>query len=128
MRLVENDFVKYWVEDGILYSQFKKPTIGTKENIVALINLRHEISNGENQYWCYDFNGIKSYDKEARDYADKYGQEYLHACAVILNSHITKFILNTFMTLKKPVVPLKGFTKKEDAVKWLSELQKEKSR
>ncbi|GGA64444.1 hypothetical protein GCM10008015_01640 [Flavobacterium palustre] len=123
IKFVENDFIKYWIEDDILYSEFKKPTIGTKENLKALIDLRHQISAGEKQYWCYDFAGIQSYDKDARDYADQYGQEYLHACAVILNSHITKFILNTFMKLKSASVPLKGFTKKSEAVKWLNELK-----
>lgn len=123
-KTLENDFIQFWIEDdGILYSQFKKTAIGTKENIKTIIDLRHEISDGEKQYWCYDFNGIQSYDKEARDYADQYGQEYLHACAVILNSHITKFILNTFMKLKSTSVPLKGFTKKSEAVKWLNELK-----
>ncbi|HTG66260.1 MAG TPA: hypothetical protein VL859_07790 [Flavobacterium sp.] len=123
MTTVENDFIEFWVEDDILYSQFKKPTIGTLENIKAIIDLRHEVSAGEKYYWCYNFNGIKSYDKDARDYADRYGQDYLHACAVILDSHITKFILNTFMLLKNPVVPLKGFSRKEDAVKWLKQLR-----
>lgn len=123
MRTVENDFMKFWIEDGILYSQFKKPTIGSLENIKVIIDLRHEASAGEKQYWCYDFGGINSFDKESRDYADNNGQDYLHACAVILNSHITKFILNTFMRLKKPRVPLKGFTKKSEAVQWLNELK-----
>lgn len=124
MKEVENDFVKFWIEDDILYSQFKKPIEGSVENIKSIIDLRTEISVGKNQYWCYDFNGIKSYNKEARDYADKYGQEHLDACAVILNSHITKFILNTFMMLKNPTVPLKGFTNKMEAVNWLKELKK----
>jgi hypothetical protein len=124
MKEVENDFVKFWIEDDILYSQFKKPIDGSVDDIKAIIDLRHEISDDKNYYWCYDFNGIKSYNKEARDYADNYGQENLKACAVILNSHITKFILNTFMMLKKPVVPLRGFTKKSDAVNWLNDLKK----
>ncbi|RVT73155.1 hypothetical protein EOD40_14955 [Flavobacterium sufflavum] len=124
MKEVENDFIKFWIEDGILFSQFKKITNGNLENIKAIIDLRHEISDGKKQYWCYDFNGIKSYEKDARDYADQYGQDYLYVCAVVLNSHITKFILNTFMMLKNPVVPLKGFTKKEDAVNWLNELKR----
>jgi hypothetical protein len=123
MRTVENDFIKFWIEDDILYSQFKKPTIGTLENIKAIISLRHEVSAGEKQYWCYDFGGIKTFDKVARDYTDKYGQDNLHACAVVLNSHITKFIVNTFMLLKNPVVPLRGFTKKSEAIKWLNELK-----
>lgn len=124
VKEVENDFIKFMIEDGILFSQFKTTSIGTLEDIKAIINLRHEISAGEKQYWCYDFSGMKTFDKDARDYADKYGQDYLHACAVILNSHITKFIVNTFILLKKPAVPLKGFSKKEDAVNWLKELKK----
>lgn len=124
MKEVENDFIKFWIEDDILYSQFKKPTDGTIENIKAIIDLRTKISDGDKQYWCYDFNGIKSYDKDARDYAEKNGQEDLVACAAVLNSHIAKFILNAFMTLKKPIVPLKGFTKKNEAIHWLNELKK----
>lgn len=124
MKELENDFIKFWIEDGILYSQFKKSTDGTLENIKEIIDLRKQISDGQKQYWYYDFNGIKSYDKEARDYAEKNGQEYLYGCAVVLNSHIAKFILNTFITLKKPAVPLRGFTDRNDAVNWLTELKK----
>lgn len=120
----ENDFIKFWIEKDILYSQFKKPTEVTIEKIKAIIDLRHQISDGKSQYWCYDFNGVKSYDKQARDYAAQYGQDHLYACAVVLNSHVTKFILNSFMLLKKNTVPLKGFTKKEDAVNWLKEFKK----
>jgi len=123
IKEVENDFMKFWIEDGILYSQFKKPTTINIEKIKALIDLRTEISDGKKQYWCYDFNGIKSYDKEARDYAEIYGQEYLYACAAVFNSHIAKFTLNTFMRLKKPLIPLKGFTKKNEAINWLNELK-----
>lgn len=124
MITVENDFMKFWIEDGILHSQFKKPVVVNIERIKALIDLRHEVSAGEKQYWSYDFDGIKSYDKEARDYAEIYGQEYLCGCAVIFNSHIAKFTLNTFMILKTPLIPLKGFTKKENAINWLNELKK----
>lgn len=123
MKEVENNFIKFWIEDNILHSQFKKPTDGTIENIKAIIDLRHQISDDKKQYWCYDFNGIKSYEKDARDYAEKNGQQDLYACAAVLNSHIAKFILNAFMVLKKPTVPLKGFTKKNEAINWLNELK-----
>lgn len=124
MRSIENDFMKFWIEDGILFSEFKKETDGTLENIKALIDLRTAISEGEKQYWCYDFKGIKPYDKAARDYADKFGQDDLYACAAVLDSHISKFIINAFIKLKKPKVPLRGFKKKEEAVYWLEELKR----
>lgn len=123
-REVENDFIKFWIEDGILYSQIKKPVIINMERIKELIDLRTAISVGKNQYWCYDFNGIKSYDIDARNYAEKNGQEHLYGCAVILDSHLSRFILNVFIGLKKPTVPLKGFTKKSEAINWLNELKK----
>ncbi|MEN9908821.1 MAG: hypothetical protein RLZZ540_1970 [Bacteroidota bacterium] len=127
IKEAENDFIKFWIEDDILHSQFKKPTIGTLENIKAIIDLRHGVSAGEKQYWCYDFGGIKTFDKVARDYADKNGQDYLHACAVVLNSHINKFILNAFIVLKEPKVPLRGFTQKSEGINWLKELKKKTS-
>ena len=124
VKVVENDFIKFWMEDNILHSEFKMPVIIDIEKIKELIDLRTEISAGKNQYWCYDFNGIKSYDIHARNYADKNGQEHLYGCAVILNSHLSRFILNVFIELKKPIVPLKGFTKKSEAINWLNELKK----
>lgn len=122
-RQLENDFIRFWIEDGILHSEFKTQTTVDLEKIKVVVDLRTEISDGEKQYWCYDFNRIKAYNKEARDYADKKGQEDLYACAVVFNSHIAKFTLNAFMKLKNPLIPLKGFTKKEEAVKWLNELK-----
>ena len=121
-RELENDFIKFWIEDGILYSRFKKISVIDLEKIKGIIDLRTQISEGEDQYWCYDFDKIKSYNKDARDYAEIHGQDHLKGCAVVFNSHIAKFVLNTFMTLKKPLIPLKGFTKKEEAVNWLKRL------
>lgn len=57
-----------------------------------LIELRHEISNNTNQYWCMDGTKLLSLNKEARDYAEKYGQDFIYANAMIVNSHVTKFI------------------------------------
>lgn len=123
MKTLENDFIKFWIEDGILYSEFKKVTNVSLEQIRTLINLRTEISENKNQYWCFNFKNLKSFDKDARDYSEKYGQEHLNACAAVLDSHVSKFIMNTFIKLKKPVVPLKGFSNKEEAITWLNEIK-----
>lgn len=125
MEVLENEFVKFWFRDSILMSEYTKPTDLTIENAKDLIRLRHEISCNKKQYWCYDFKNVVSYSKEVRDYADKHGQEYLYACGAVVHSHITKFILNTFMKLKNPKIPLKAFTSKEDAVSWLKQLKAE---
>ena len=88
-----------------------------------MVELRHKLSAGEKQYWCFDFSNLKSITKEGRDYADVHGQDYLHATAVVVNSSITKFIGNSWFKLKKPVVPMQIFTDKLSAVSWLEELK-----
>lgn len=124
MQVVENDIIKYWIDDGILFSEYKKPVNITLNDAKAVILLRHQISNNKNQYWCYDIAFLKSYSKETRDYADVHGQDMLYATAVIVNSHITMFLFNSFIKLKKPVIPTHVFKNKEKAVAWLKEMKK----
>lgn len=119
MGKVENEIIEFWVENGIMFSRYKKPVNLTLQDAKDIVELRHEISKGEHQLWCYDFNGVKSYRKEVRDYADIHGQEYLHATAAVINSNITNFILNTFLKIKRPKVPLKAFKTEAEAIEWL---------
>ena len=118
-QTLENEFIRFWIEDGILFSEFKQP-IHLDLNIgVDIINLRHKISAGEKQYWCYDFKNILSMSSETKEQAAKYGQEYLHATAAIVYNHFQKFIVNIFISLKKPKIPFLAFTDKEKAISWL---------
>lgn len=126
--LLENEDVKFQIIDEILFTEFKKNLAITKYNITEIIDLRHKISANQKQYWCLDFNGVKSYSKEAQDYASVYGQDFLFACATIANTHFAKFMINFFLIVKKPKVPLKVFTQKEDAVKWLIEQKRKNER
>lgn len=123
MKIIENDSIKYWIEDEILFSEFKKPTNITLKNTKEFIALRHQISNNEKQYLCFDIKKAKSFPKEAREYVNIHGQDFLYARAVIVHSHIQMFMLNSLLKISTPIIPLKGFNKKEKAVKWLKELK-----
>lgn len=123
MQTVENDFIKFTIEDNILHSHYKKNTDLNLDLAKRLIELRHQISNNEHQYWCYNITKLKSFPKDVRDYAEIHGQECLHATAVIINSHVTKFIMNTFLRLKKPRIPFQAFSNTTDAVLWLKKIQ-----
>jgi hypothetical protein len=127
-NLVENDFIAFRLENGILFSKFQEGVEVDVERMKELINLREKISSGEMQYWLYDLGNVKNMTKEARDYADRYGQNYLRAVAVLVNSHITKFIFNTYIKLKKPIMPFLVFTNKEKAEEWLLEIKTENTK
>lgn len=116
---LENEFMRFWIDEGILYSEFKFEVNVDLNKVKQLISTRHTISGNVNQYWCYDISKGVGFPKESRDYVEIYGQDFLDASAVVINSHIHKFLFNTFIKLKKPRIPFMFFTKKEDAVKWL---------
>ncbi|MBI1838015.1 MAG: hypothetical protein HYR91_12195 [Flavobacteriia bacterium] len=124
MESVQNEFIKFYFEDDILKSKYLKPTIINLENAKNLIDLRHVISKNEKQYWCYDISLLSSMEKSGRDYAEIHGQDFLHACAVVTKSHITKFIFNIFVQIKRPKIPFRSFNDEAKAVAWLLELKK----
>ncbi len=123
MAKLANEFMQFWVADGILFSKFTHKTNFDLDIIKELIEMRHSISNNLNQYWCYDVREASGFPKECREYADKYGQDFLSACALIINSHIQKFLFNAYQKLNKSKIPFKAFTNEEKAVEWLNELK-----
>ncbi|MFA9186628.1 STAS/SEC14 domain-containing protein [Flavobacterium sp. FBOR7N2.3] len=116
---IKKQCIEFWFENDILMSKFEKNTELDLTNIKEVIKIREEISRGEKQYWLYDLRNVKNMTKEARDYADQYGQDYLHAVAVLVNSHITKFIFNSYLKLKKPIMPFQVFADADKAIDWL---------
>ena len=125
-NIIENEHIKYWIENRILFSEFINPIELNENNSKVIIELRHKISNNIKQYWCYDFRNVISMDRESRNYAEKYGQEFLHASAAIVKSRIQSFIINIFIGLKNPKIPFKAFIEKEDAIEWLNSIKKKK--
>jgi len=67
MTELENEFIRFWVSDGILYSKFKCEVNFDLDKIKKLIETRHVISNYDNQYWCYDVKEANGFSKECRD-------------------------------------------------------------
>ena len=123
MREASNNYTKYWMEDGIMHSMFLQDIHLELELCIALINFRHAYSQEEKQYWLYDLDKLQSTTKDAKDYAAKYGDNYLHAAAIIVHSHLQKFIINTYIIVKKPNVKTRIFTDKVKAKNWLLELK-----
>jgi len=123
MKEASNNFTKFWMEDGIMHSTFLHDTHLELDLCIALINFRHTFSEGEKQYWLYDLDKLQTMTKEAKDYAAKYGDNYLHAAAIIVHSHLQKFIINTYIIVKKPNVKTRIFTDKVKAKNWLLELK-----
>lgn len=124
MEEIENEFVKFWFEDGLLFNELKRPIHYTLEVVIEIVELRHIISNGEPQYWCMDGTKILSVTNEASKYLDKYGQDLLYASGPVVNSKLTRILYNTYVKIRPPKIPFLAFTTKQEAVKWLLEMKK----
>lgn len=127
MEVFENDFFKFWIDDGLLFSAFKEPTDMTLEVAKSAIELRHSISNNKYQYWCMDLRNLRDTSNEAKKYINENGEEYLCACAMIVNSHLKKFLVTIFNRMKKRKFPVEIFSSKTDAVNWLNKLKEKES-
>jgi hypothetical protein len=123
MNSIENQHIRFWLEDGILFSEYKHPFDMTLENSKEIYELRAKISNGVSQYFCYDISKLKSMTSEARKYGESEGQNNLIASAIIVNSIFSKFIYSIFLQLYTVKIPTKAFKTKEEAVIWLKGLK-----
>lgn len=121
--LIENEHIIYWIEEDILFSEFKKSIVVDEEQCKRLIEHRHKLSNGNHQYWLLSMSLVQSYTKEAQAYADAFGQDYLHACAVLVDTHMLKYFADTYEKAKPPKIPFKIFKDKITAINWLKELK-----
>lgn len=119
----ENTYLRGWVEDGILYGEFKYDLID-KAAAIQCVELRIKALGDERLPALVDARKVKGIDKEARDYlSSDYGSQGLIASAVVIDSAVGKFLGNFFMHLNRPKLPLKIFNKQEAALDWLQQFK-----
>lgn len=120
LREVSNGMVKFWIEDGILFNKvIKKGILLDIPMCKEIVELRHKISDGKPQYFLYDMENLNDFTTESKNYFAIYGQNYIQSAAVLVYSSFQKFSINLWIKIKKPKVPMRVFTSKEQALHWL---------
>jgi hypothetical protein len=122
MQKIENDFVKLWFDDGVVYGEYKPNVVIDLEAAKQIVIDRIALSNG-NYYPSLSYiDGLSSVTKEARDYFSKDdGIKYMKRLALITTSPISRIVGNFWMQISRPTVPTRLFSRKEDALNWLKE-------
>jgi hypothetical protein len=120
----ETQYVKMFIEDGILHFYYKK--IKSLDLEVAKICVKDRLEfTANNDYPCLiDAISIKHFTKDARDYFAKEGNEGIIASAILINSTVIKMMANFYINVNKPLNPTRMFTNKADALQWLSKFKK----
>ncbi len=58
--------------------------------------------------------------------ATKEANEYTIAVAVLIDSLAKKLLFNFFLSMNKHILPIKGFTNKEEGIEWLKSMNEPK--
>lgn len=124
MEMKEEEIVKYDVEEGILICLYRERLDIDIDAAKKIVEARHNYI-GENSYpTLLDATGLKGISREAREFMstdDSY--KGVKAGALLSGSIFTSYIGNFFLkiTSNKQKVPVRLFTDRRKAMKWLKQ-------
>ena len=118
-NILETKYVKIWIEEGILYCAFADDLDVDIEIAKSSVESRINFSKGISYPVLIDMKGVRSFTKETRDYMGKEGARLINAGALVVDSALTKMLVNLFLLINKPNVPTKLFTDEKEAKEWL---------
>ena len=122
----ENEYVQFEIIDGILIGTYKVKSI-TMEIAINVVSLRKEFTDNEKYpALVKDYTTIKI-EKKAREYfASDAGIEGISSVAVLTDSIYKSTLMNFFMKVLPPKMPVRLFNNEKDALYWLEENKRKK--
>jgi hypothetical protein len=127
MKTFENDYVSIWIEDDILFSNYKKQLVIDIDIAKQIVKDRIEFTGGKAYFILIDFTHLKSITKEARDYMNsgEGGLQGLLGGAFLSNNVVGTLFVNLYFKVSHPPIPSKFFTSKSEAIDWLKKIRAE---
>jgi len=120
-RIITTRTARQWLgDDGIgrrvNLPNSKESLSDAIENIAACA----ELCGGSKTLALIDCRGMSSISREAREYyAGEEASKITKACAILVDSPLTRLIGNFFMRVNRTTYPIKLFTSEKDALIWL---------
>ncbi|MEO7992655.1 MAG: hypothetical protein ABI663_24095 [Chryseolinea sp.] len=125
MKKFENDYVAIWIDDDILFSNYKKQLSLDIASAKQIVKDRVEFTGGKSYFILIDFTNLKSTTKEARDYMNdpNGGLTGLLGGAFLSNNVVATLFVNLYLKVNNPAIPAKFFTNKAEAISWLKKVK-----
>jgi len=118
-EIYENELLRIKVEEGILHGTYLVEKLDLKGAIQATA-FRKQVTKGRSFPALVDVSSFKEVSRETRAYFAKDAGEDLAAIAVLIKNPVSQMMINFFMRFNSPPYPIRFFTSKEDALRWLS--------
>jgi hypothetical protein len=117
-KSVENAYVTVWIEDDVIVILYKKGAVIGLEAAKEIVALCEELAQGVVYPPLIYVKHLKVVSVQARRYFASIGHPHLRG-AVMVDSGFSRILGNMFFMVDKPAIPLKMFTDKEAAMKWI---------
>lgn len=125
MNKFDTPYVYYEVKDQLLIAKYKKGIRITVDIAKKIVQERLALTGGRTMVVLVLNMGVASMDKEARDFfSSPAGNAGLAAGAIVIDSTFTAILGNFFLTVNKPNIPARMFTKESQAIQWLQKFIK----
>jgi len=121
----ENEFAEFWIENGIMFFIYKRGVKVNQRVAERVVSDRIKVQNGVAYPVFCDMTGIKDSDKPGRDYLAKEGSTLVTAVAALIDSPVTKIMLNFYLNINRPLTPTRMFTVKSEALAFLEAYKKQ---
>jgi len=124
-KILDTSYVYYELEDDLLIGTYKKGLKINLEMAKEIVRARLELTNYQPVVALALNQGVVSMDKKARDYlSSDEGIRGVIAGAIVLDTPFGSFLGNFYLSVTKPKIPLRIFSKVETALKWLQQFRK----
>jgi hypothetical protein len=125
-KVLETETVKYILEDDVLTGIYKKNPTLTLEMAKEIVKERLKFTDNRSVVALLYNEGVGVVEKKARDYfTSAEGIKGIKATAVILDTNpFRRFVANFFVSITSTKMPVRIFSKKEAAMKWLQQYRK----
>lgn len=124
METFENEFINFYIEEGILHCYYKQHTVLELAAVKKIAEDRLKFTKGQSFPVLVDVTNIKTGSKSAREFLANPdgGLKGILAGAFLSERAVSVVLINLFLKINKPKIPAKYFTKKENALEWLKSL------
>lgn len=124
-KTLDTPYVYLELEGDLLIGYYKKDKKIDLEAAKQIVKDRLKFADGHRVLVLAVNLGVRNMTKEARDYlGSSEGIKDIIAGAILVGSPVGSFIGNWLLSLSKPLIPSRTFTKKQAAIKWLLQFRK----
>ncbi len=124
-KSLDTPYVHYFLQGDLLTGTYKKSSRITLEIAKEIVKERLDFTGNQPVAVLIYNEGVKTVDKKARDYfTSDEGVQHLVAAAYVVENKFSSFIANFFVAITKTKIPVRIFSNKQAALKWLAQFRK----